>query len=99
MVVLCYILGMGMLILGLFVLAEGITNIRSTLTMQVGSGITLVYSSWAIAKFFEPTHTKKVSYFKAFCAYMLGFICFGILIAGLGAVLDLQQIMSAVPKK
>jgi Protein of unknown function (DUF3667) len=99
MVVLCYVLGIGMLIFGLFALAEGITNIRSTLTMQVASAISLVYCTWAIAKFFEPTHTKKASYFKAFCAYMLGFICFGIFIGVLGVVLDLQQIMNSVPKK
>jgi Protein of unknown function (DUF3667) len=99
MVVLCYVLGIGMLIFTLFAIAEGLMHTQNTWALKVASGITIIYSSWAIAKFFEPIHTYKMSYFKAFCSYMLGFIVFGILIAVLGAVLDLQQIINSMPKK
>jgi hypothetical protein len=94
MVLLCYVLGIGMLIIALFSIIEGITKIK---LLQISSMIAIVYSSWAIAQFFDKT--KKINYWKAFCAYMLGFISFGIITTVLGVALDLPAYIQSMPKK
>ena len=80
-VLVCYVLGMGMLIMGIFGMLENLLQLPFFL---IGSLLATVYSCWSIGQFFE---AKPSSYIKAFLAYFLGFISFIIGVTGLGIVL------------
>ena len=84
LILLCYVMGVGMLILALFAALEGISNIQ---LMQISSIISFIYSAWAIGQFFDKH--KMINYVKSFFAYLLGFISFGIAALLLGTGLDL----------
>lgn len=83
LILLCFVVGMGMLIMTVFVVAQGITKMDLTKT----SGIVEVgYCAWAIGQFFDK---KKIgSYLKALGAFMLGIITVCILIGLLSAIID-----------
>ena len=83
LILLCFIMGIGMLIFSLFAFIEGITKLS---IMQVASAVGIIYSSWAIGQFFE--NKKIINYFKAFASYMLGFITFSLSALILGFVID-----------
>ncbi|MBB6236872.1 hypothetical protein HDC90_001487 [Pedobacter sp. AK013] len=73
-----------MLIISVFAIAEGLSKISF---MKV-SGVTVaVYSTWAIAQFFNGK--KVASYLKAIIAYSLGVLIFGIVLVLLGISIDL----------
>jgi hypothetical protein len=84
LILLCFIMGMGMLVLAAFALVQGITHVK---LLQYASLLILVYSTWAIGQFFE--QKKASAYLKALAAYLLGSISFfalailtGVLIEG-----------------
>lgn len=83
LILLCYVMGMGMLILGTIALVQALTGFK---LMQVASAIMLVYSIWAIGQFFDKN--KISSYLKVFPAYILGFLCFSIVAVALGLLID-----------
>lgn len=83
LILLCFVMGMGMLIFSFFALLQGVTHINM---MQIAGLVGVVYISWAIGQFFDQ---KPISYFKAFCAYLLGFITFSASALILGALIDL----------
>ncbi len=84
LILLCFVMGIGMLIISVFAIAEGLSKIS---LMKV-SGITAAaYSTWAIAQFFNGK--KVVNYVKVMIAYCLGMFIFGILLVLLGVSIDL----------
>jgi hypothetical protein len=75
---------MGMLLLAVFALLEGLTDFGF---LQIGGIAFVVYASWAIGQFFDKT--KAVNYFKAFASYLLGMITFMLSAVLLGTVIDM----------
>ncbi|GAB3919910.1 hypothetical protein GCM10028827_00730 [Mucilaginibacter myungsuensis] len=83
LILLCFAMGMGMLIFALFVIAEALLKIPA---MQIAAVIGIAYCTWAIGQFFN---AKKISaYLKAFFAYLLGMVTFSAVILLLGALVD-----------
>ncbi len=84
LILLCFVMGIGMLILAVFGTIEGLTGFK---ILQFGGMLFLIYSIWAIGQFFN---RKKVSsYLKAFLSYFLGMITFTIGILVIGTIIDL----------
>lgn len=83
-ILLCFVMGIGMLIYTTFGIIESITKLR---ILQVGGIIGFLYTSWAIGQFFDKN--KKLNYLKAFVAYLLGMLTFYILAIILGIGIDL----------
>jgi hypothetical protein len=77
-------MGMGMLIIAIFAIFKGLTNID---LMQVAGFVTIIYLTWAIGQFFDKK--KAVNYAKAFTSYMLGIISFSLSGLLLGTIIDL----------
>lgn len=84
LILLCFVMGMGMLLFTVFAIAEGVTNIS---LMQISGMLFLVYCSWAIGQFFDPV--RPVNYFKAAASYILGMLCFTITVTFLAVFIDL----------
>ncbi|MBO9675369.1 MAG: DUF3667 domain-containing protein [Sphingobacteriaceae bacterium] len=84
LILLCFVMGIGMLIISVFAIAEGLSTIDF---MKVSSIVVVGYSTWAIAQFFNSK--KAVNYLKAIIAYCLGMLMFGLLAVFLGVSIDL----------
>lgn len=84
LILLCFVMGIGMLIYSVFGFAEGLTNVK---LMQVGAILGFVYTTFAVGQFFEKR--KVMSYVKAFFAYTLGVITFTFAAIGIGVLIDL----------
>lgn len=84
LILLCFILGTFMLIISLFALVKGITNIQVLGTAAGAVGF--AYITWAIGQFFG--EKKIVNYVKAFGAYLLGVFSFSASILLIGALID-----------
>lgn len=82
-ILLCFVMGMGMLIFAFFALIEGISHFK---LMSVAGAVGIVYMSWAIGQFFDKK--KPMSYFKAFAAYCLGMIGFTLTAILIGVIID-----------
>jgi hypothetical protein len=83
LIVLCFVIGIGMLIYSVFGLLEAITHLR---VLQTGGIIAFIYISWAIGSFFD--NKKKMNYLKALSAYLLGMISFYVLVVLIGTLID-----------
>jgi len=83
-ILLCFVMGVGMLIYSAFGIVQGLTHIN---LMQFGAIIGLVYTTYAIGQFFEKR--KLLSYVKAFFAYLLGMLTFTLIAIGMGIFIDL----------
>ncbi|WP_223582879.1 DUF3667 domain-containing protein [Sphingobacterium sp. GVS05A] len=83
-ILLCFTLGMTMLIYCVFAIIEGITHIH---LMMYASKIAFIYCAWAMGQFFDPP--KIASYLKALVAHILGFIMFIITAFIIGSTIDL----------
>lgn len=83
-VVLCYVMGMGMLIYTLFGIAQGITGIN---LMQYAILIGFIYTTYAIGHFYDKRKVK--SYVNAFFAYLVGLTTFSFAIGTIGVIIDL----------
>jgi len=70
-ILLCFVMGMGMLFLALAATLNGVARFN---LMQIFSLLTLFYLSWAIGQFYNPR--KLTSFLKAGVAYLLGFATF-----------------------
>jgi len=88
MILLFFTMGMGTLIYTTFGIIESITTYE---VLYIGGFIGFVYTSWAIGQFFNST--KKISYVKAFTAYVLGMLTFYVIIVFLGTGIDLLSIV------
>lgn len=84
LILLCFVMGMGMLIFSVFALIEGLTKLN--LMMPTGI-IALIYCSWAIGQFFN--QKKAINYLKAFASYILGMLTFYISLALIGFLIDI----------
>jgi len=84
LILLCFVMGMGMLIFALFALFQGLTKID---LMQVGSIVGFIYLTWAIGQFFD--RKKPINYLKAFASYMLGMITSVFFALAIGALTDI----------
>lgn len=84
LILLCFVMGIGMLILAVFALLQGLIHFD---LLQIASVLSLIYTTLAIADFFG--RTKPVNYIKSLAAYFLGAIIFYALAVFLGIVIDL----------
>lgn len=84
LILLCFVMGTGMLLLAFSSLIEGITKVP---LLQIVSKLAVAYCIWAIGQFFEPR--KIMSYVKALSAYLLGMATFGGLTFLLGYLVDM----------
>ncbi len=85
LILLCFVMGMSMLIFSVFALIEGITSYK---TMAFSAAISLGYSAWAIGDFFD-SRKKFGRYLMAAGAYLLGMLTFSVIIFILSATIDL----------
>jgi len=84
LILLCFVIGIGMLIFSFFGRIDRLLNIKSIdKTFLVG----VLYISWAIGQFFDKK--KWFNYLKAFLAYILGMITFTLLAILVGYIIDL----------
>jgi len=81
---LCFVMGIGMLILSVFAIFEGLTHLR---LMQISAFLVAIYASWAIGQFFD--RKKIINYPKAIAAYVLGLITFTFFAIFSGILFDL----------
>jgi hypothetical protein len=86
LILLCYVMGIGMLIYTVFGIIESMTNIQ---VLQIGGMVALVYTSWAIGRFFD--RSRKMNYVKGIISYLLGMITFFLAAIFLGIGIDFIQ--------
>lgn len=84
LVLLCFIMGMGMLIYAVFGVIQSLMDFN---IMQAAGVVGFIYLTWAIGQFYGKG--KVVNYVKAFSAYILGMITFSITAILIGTVIDL----------
>jgi hypothetical protein len=84
LVLLCYVMGMAMLVFSVFGALQNMIPIE---LMQIASLVGFVYMTWAIGQFYGKR--AFVNYVKAFFAYILGMITVSILMVLIGTVIDL----------
>lgn len=85
LILLCFAMGIGMLIFTVFTVAEGLSHIK---LMNVASVIGFAYCTWAIAQFFSGK--KVMDYVKSFFAYLLGWLTSMIFAMLIGVAIDLM---------
>ncbi len=83
-ILLCFVMGMGMLIFSVFGFLQGMTNLS---LVSIGGMVGIAYCSWAIGNFFGKT--QIINYVKAFIAYILGMITFIFLATALGILITI----------
>lgn len=83
LILLCFIMGIGMLIYTIFGIAEVLTGYR---ILHFGGIVGFIYVSWGIGRFFDTK--KKINYLKAGLSYVLGMITFSLGALALGVVID-----------
>jgi hypothetical protein len=83
LILLCFVMGIGMIVLALFGAIEGITDLP---VLQFGAMLFFIYSTWAIGQFFGGK--KFMNYLKAFFSYVLGLLTFSIGILLIGYLID-----------
>ena len=84
LIMLCFILGITMLIFAFSSIIEGLFHFK---LFFIAGMIGMVYSIWAIGNFFE--NRKIKNYVKALICYILGIVTFYIIIFGIGIAVDL----------
>ncbi len=84
LILLCFVMGIGMLIYSAFGMVQGLTQIY---LMQVGVIVAFIYTTYAIGQFFDKR--KLISYVKAIFAYLLGMITFSLVAVVIGTIIDL----------
>ncbi|MBC7401170.1 MAG: DUF3667 domain-containing protein [Mucilaginibacter sp.] len=83
LVLLCFVMGMGMLFAAGFALADGLFKIK---LMLYGGYIGSAYCAWAIGQFFDGK--KIMSYVKSLIAYALGMLSFTMSACLIGLIID-----------
>jgi hypothetical protein len=83
-ILLCFVIGMTMLIYSVFAFFEGLTKLN---LMQISGFIGIAYCTWAIGQFFDKT--KPISYVKSLASYLLGMLTFVFSAIILGVLIDL----------
>ena len=83
-ILLCFIMGVGMLIYTMSGILESITGLK---ILQIGAIIGFIYTAWSIGQFFDKN--KKINYLKSLFSYVLGMISFYSLAIILGLIIDI----------
>ncbi|MCG8329913.1 MAG: DUF3667 domain-containing protein [Chitinophagales bacterium] len=83
LILLCFVMGVGMLIYSIFGTLESFTNWR---VLHIGGILGVTYAAWAIGRFFGKA--QKVNYLKGFISYLLGMTTFNVLAIILGFLID-----------
>lgn len=83
LILLCFVMGITMLIYTVFGIVQGITHMK---IMQYAGIVGFVYTSWAVGNFFE--NNKFLAYLKAFFAYLLGMVTFTLTAILIGKLID-----------
>lgn len=83
LILLCFVIGIGMLIYTVFGIIETFSGAK---VLHIGGILGFFYSSWAIGRFFDKT--KKINYLKGLLSYLFGFITFFMLVVALGSLID-----------
>lgn len=83
LVLLCFVMGMGMLIYAVFGVIQSLIDYN---LMQVAGIFGFIYLTWAIGQFYGKG--KIVNYVKVFFAYILGMISFSITAILIGSLID-----------
>jgi hypothetical protein len=83
LILLCFVMGISMLIYSLFALLQGLTHAKLT---AIGGMIGIGYCSWAIGHFLGKD--KIINYAKALFAYLLGMLSFVVSAILLGFLID-----------
>lgn len=86
-VLLCFLMGQGMLFLALGAIISGLA--KNLLAYTIVSLLAWVYTAWGIGQFFE--QRKASSYIKAFLAYVIGNISFYLILFVIGIVCDMAS--------
>jgi hypothetical protein len=84
LIMLCFVMGMGMLIFSIFVIIQSLTNFN---IITIAGVIVIAYCVWAIGQFYDKD--KLSSYVKGLFAYILGMITFWIIPVLIGTIIDL----------
>lgn len=84
LVLLCYLMGIGMLLFAIFGIADSLTNV---MIVDKGYFVGIIYIIWAIILFFDKK--KLMNYPKAILSYFFGYATFVIGIFILGTIIDL----------
>jgi hypothetical protein len=84
LILLCFVIGIGMLIYSAFGIVQSLTQIK---IMQVAVIVGFIYTTYAVGQFFD--QRKLISYVKAFFAYLLGMITFSLVTVAIGTIIDL----------
>jgi len=84
LILLCFTMGMAMLILAVFAVADGVFKVK---LMEFAGYAGVIYCTWAIGNFFD--RKKVMSYVKALIAYLFGMITFTLLALLAGALVDI----------
>ena len=83
-ILLCYIMGISVLIYTLLGILESIINFP---VLQLGIFISLIYSTWAIGQFFD--RKKKANYLKGFLSYLFGILTSLTILFAIGIGIDI----------
>lgn len=84
LIMLCFVMGMGMLIFSVFVVLQGLTHFNF---MTIAGVAGTLYAVWAVGQFFD--RVKVSSYFKALAGYVLGMISFWVVPILIGTLIDM----------
>lgn len=84
LIMLCFVLGISMLIFAFFAIIEGVLHFK---LLNIAGMIGVIYLIWAAGNFFEKN--KALNYFKVLMSYLLGTITFFILLFATGITIDL----------
>lgn len=84
LILLCFVMGLGMLIFAVFAIVQGLIHHN---LIQIAGIVAFMYTTWAIGQFYEKG--KISTYVKAFCAYVLGMITFMLTITAIGILAEL----------
>jgi hypothetical protein len=84
LIMLCFALGISMLIYSVFAIVEGILHFK---LFKIAGMVGVLYLIWAIGNFFEAKRIKN--YIKALISFLLGTISFYIVIFAVGITLDI----------
>lgn len=84
MILLCFTMGVGMLIFSVFGMIDSLVDWK---IIDKGFLLGVLYIAWAMAQFFEKR--KWLNYLKAFLAYMLGMFTFFFIVIMLGGLIDM----------
>lgn len=84
LILMCFVMGMGMLMLAFLGFLESVTHLR---IIDYAVNLVFIYMFWAIGQFFDKR--KILNYIKAIISYVLGLVTFLLAAFGIGILIDL----------